>query len=459
MTIEELALTIDIVGNNITKTYNGSEQNVSGYTATNSSSLFNESNVSYSGNDTAARTDVGTTYMNLTAADFSYSDTNINATFNVSEDGYITIEGLDLTIEITGHNATLEYNGSKQTVTGYTAVNSSSLFNASNVSYRGNDTAARSDVGTTDMNLDASQFSYSDPGINATFSIAEDGYMTITPLNVTVTITGNRNNVDLLYNGREQSVSGYTFNATSDLFTEDDIDFSGSDTAAGTNAGTYTAELNADDFDCNNENFNVSYEIAGSVEITISPRKVTITSGTASKEYDGTPLTNDNVTVSGDGFVNGELPVYTFTGSQTNAGTSENTFTVTFAESEGGLSGSGLRGMAETRDPTALKINYEAEEVFGNLTVDPKEVTVTADDKTKKRNTTDPELTVTIEGLIDGESEDLISYEIERESGEDSGTYVIYVTGDEKQGNYIVTFIDGTMTIGSGYIINATTSI
>jgi len=205
---------------------------------------------------------------------------------------------------------------------------------------------------------------------------------------------------------------------------------------------------------------NSNYQIdPASATVTISPRKVILTSGTTSKEYDGTPLTDENVTVSGDGFVNGEFPVYTFTGSQTEKGTSDNTFTATFAESEGSLSGSGLRGMAETRDPTALKINYDPEIVFGKLTVDPKNVTVTADDKTKKRNEDDPKLTVTIEGLLDGDSEDVISYDIGREPGEDSGTYLISVTGDEEQGSYHVTFIDGTLTIGNGYFINASTSI
>ncbi len=46
----------------------------------------------------------------------------------------------------------------------------------------------------------------------------------------------------------------------------------------------------------------------GSVTKTyhITPRKVTLTSETASKPYDGTPLTKPNVTVTGDGFVAGE---------------------------------------------------------------------------------------------------------------------------------------------------------
>ena len=46
----------------------------------------------------------------------------------------------------------------------------------------------------------------------------------------------------------------------------------------------------------------------GSVTKTyrITPRKVTLTSETASKPYDGTPLTKPNVTITGDGFVAGE---------------------------------------------------------------------------------------------------------------------------------------------------------
>ena len=61
----------------------------------------------------------------------------------------------------------------------------------------------------------------------------------------------------------------------------------------------------------------------------ITPRNVTLTSATASKEYDGTPLTNDKITEGGDGFVEGEGATYTVTGSQTKVGESTNTFTYT----------------------------------------------------------------------------------------------------------------------------------
>lgn len=61
--------------------------------------------------------------------------------------------------------------------------------------------------------------------------------------------------------------------------------------------------------------------------LTITPRSVTITSGSASKTYDGTPLTNDEITITGDGFVDGEATAIA-TGSQTDVGHSDNTIEI-----------------------------------------------------------------------------------------------------------------------------------
>ncbi|MEE0079772.1 MAG: InlB B-repeat-containing protein, partial [Holdemanella sp.] len=58
---------------------------------------------------------------------------------------------------------------------------------------------------------------------------------------------------------------------------------------------------------------------SGKFEVTykINPRKVTLKSTTASKPYDGTALTKPDVTVSGDGFVEGEVSDIKATGSVT----------------------------------------------------------------------------------------------------------------------------------------------
>ena len=60
--------------------------------------------------------------------------------------------------------------------------------------------------------------------------------------------------------------------------------------------------------------------------LTIEKRDITLTSGSDTKTYDGSPLTNSDIIVSGDGWAEGEGATYTFTGSQTLVGNSKNTF-------------------------------------------------------------------------------------------------------------------------------------
>lgn len=66
--------------------------------------------------------------------------------------------------------------------------------------------------------------------------------------------------------------------------------------------------------------------------LKVTPRPVTITSGSATKMYDGTPLIKHEVTYGGDKFVDGEGVDITYTGSQTDVGNSENTFTFKFKD-------------------------------------------------------------------------------------------------------------------------------
>lgn len=66
---------------------------------------------------------------------------------------------------------------------------------------------------------------------------------------------------------------------------------------------------------------------AGKLTVTPKDSKITVTSKGANKAYDGSPLTNNNKTVTGETVVGDEV-VVEFTGSQTFAGTSDNKFTV-----------------------------------------------------------------------------------------------------------------------------------
>ena len=81
----------------------------------------------------------------------------------------------------------------------------------------------------------------------------------------------------------------------------------------------------------------------------------------------------------------------------------------------------------------------------GYIEISPAPVTVTANDAEKIAGRNDPALTATVTGLIEGEPE--ISYSVSRAAGEEVGTYVITASGAALQGNYAVTFVNGTFTI------------
>ena len=88
-----------------------------------------------------------------------------------------------------------------------------------------------------------------------------------------------------------------------------------------------------------------------------------------------------------------------------------------------------------------------AEAVCIPVTVEKASVNVKAVDLSKTYGTADAELSATITGLAEGDSEDLITYTISRTAGESVGTYTITPTGEVEQGNYSVSFSTGTYTI------------
>lgn len=70
----------------------------------------------------------------------------------------------------------------------------------------------------------------------------------------------------------------------------------------------------------------------GTGTVEIKPRVFSVTSNSSNKYYDGEPLVNHNVTADGAGFVEGEEPTYTFTGSQTIPGNSPNSYSVSWGD-------------------------------------------------------------------------------------------------------------------------------
>ncbi|RGX96045.1 hypothetical protein DXA57_17015, partial [Blautia sp. OF03-15BH] len=199
-----------------------------------------------------------------------------------------------------------------------------------------------------------------------------EGELSITPVTDEVTVTITEHSVSTKYDGIEHTVTGYDVSISNPLYTTSDFTFSGNAEVKGTDAGSYDMKLKAEDFTNNNTNFaNVTFKIEDGT-LTISPRQVTMTSASDSKAYDGTALTNQKVTVGGDGFAEGESASYDVTGSQTYVGSSKNTFTYTLNGSTVKLS---RMLKAKAAVPETKASNYVIKKEYGTLTVTDENVT------------------------------------------------------------------------------------
>lgn len=132
------------------------------------------------------------------------------------------------------------------------------------------------------------------------------------------------NSAEFKYDGTQQSVSGFTGAPEGADFSAINVGVSGTD------ADTYPANFPKDILNTVDGTGKYIVTEANPGTLTISKREVTLTSATDSKKYDGTALTNGTVTVGGaDGFADGEGAAYDVTGSRTDVGESDNTFTYT----------------------------------------------------------------------------------------------------------------------------------
>ncbi|MDY3969264.1 MAG: MBG domain-containing protein, partial [Atopobiaceae bacterium] len=145
----------------------------------------------------------------------------------------------------------------------------------------------------------------------------------------------------------------------------------------------------------------------------ITPATLTVTTPDASKSYDGTPLTAQGTIT---GFVNGETATFTTTGSQTEVGKSDNTYTLTF-------------------DQTAKESNYTVSKSVGELEVtagdiaDTDTFTVSQPEDTTY-NGLEQKQPVTVTFTKSGDAVDPSDYTVSySEDVTDAGTVTVTITG------------------------------
>ena len=258
-------------------------------------------------------------------------------------DGSITITPATLTI--TTGSASKPYDGIKLTSDKFTA---SGLVGEESV--RIETTGSRLYKGTS-SNTYSIKWAGEDSratAVKSDYAVTDKlGTLEITPKTDKITITAG--SASKMYDGTPLTCDEFTY--TENILVEGDVLTAvteGTITDAGTadNAIKSYKVMHGDKDVTENYTFNDSAK----GELKVTKRTVVLTSANDSKVYDKNPLTNGTVNITGDGFIEGEGVEVNVTGTQTEAGESDNEFTY------------------ETKQGTNAD-NYDISAVFGKLKV------------------------------------------------------------------------------------------
>ena len=180
---------VTITGNTATKTYNGSEQKVEGYTVSINSTLYTEDDFDFNGVAAAARTDVGKTMMGLKAEQFTNTNDNFSkVAFNIV-DGWLEITPTETELKVVANSNSWVYDGQDHADGGYTVT-----FGEEKYEVKAGESATLStgDTVTAFITKTVKHVSDTAEGNNEIVRLAvenEDGYKTVTKLSGTLTIT------------------------------------------------------------------------------------------------------------------------------------------------------------------------------------------------------------------------------------------------------------------------------
>ena len=425
---------VEVRGGTDTVVYNGSEQSVEGWVI--------ESNpadaivtLKEGKRARAAGTDVNTYYMGLTAEDFTAVSPNYKTVTVRYTDGWLKINPItdEVTVTITGNTDTVVYNGTEQSVTGYTTDVGEKAIDVT-LNQSGKDTAKGTNVGKYMMGLTVADFTVTSGNYSNIRVVVVDGWLEITPASIEQYATLTPQDVSKYYDGTPLAAG--TATAADSNGGELLVEYSVDGETWVTDPAGITA-LNVSDsmtLQVRASGSNYAGYLTGTQKVTINRRPVTLTSATAEKVYDGTPLTDGTVTVSEMGFAQGEGADYSVTGSQLHKGFSTNAFTYTLHEN-------------------TLEENYLIKTVSGTLTVTARTLTITAGSASKQYDGTPlTRNSYTSEGLAAGDAIQTVTVTgtityTGSVPNVPSDAVIHNGAGEDVTGDYEITYNNGTLTI------------
>ena len=318
------------------KTYDGTALTSDSFTAEGLPSDFTVS-VSISGSQTDAGNSANT-IDSYTIYDLDGSDVTDYFANIITQDGALTITPAKVTI--TTGSAEKEYDGtplasSEASISGLVSGETATVAASGSIT----------DVGSTENTYSISW----DSADSGNYTVSESlGTLRVTAQTSPVTLTAA--SADKIYDGTALTNSSVTAEGLPSGFTVSTT-VSGSQTDAGNSANTidsYTI-YNSDGKDVTDYFANIT---AKNGKLVVAPKEVTITTGSDDKEYDGTPLTNSEASISG--LVSGETATVAANGSITEVGSTENTYLISWDSADSG--------------------NYTVTESLGTLAVNPLQV-------------------------------------------------------------------------------------
>lgn len=200
-------------------------------------------------------------------------------------------------------------------------------------------------------------------------------------------------------------------------------------TSAGTSAGSHNIRVASGDEGTANSGYNVTYSNSGT--LTVNRKAITVTADDQSKQYgNANPSLTQTVTTG------------SLVGSDTLSGS------VTTAAATG--SNVGSYSITQGTLTNANNSNYDITFVNGSLTVSRRDITLTADDKTKTYGDNNPSLTYTVStGSL--YSSDTLSGSIATSATASTGAGSVNITQgtltNANNSNYNITFNNGSLTI------------
>ena len=262
--------------------------------------------------------------------------------------GTLAVTKRPVTVDVKGRTETFTYDGNEKSVEGYEVATEDELYDISaDTVFSGTAASSRTDAGTTAMGLVATDFTNNNDCFEVTYAVT-DGWVKVEPLDIAA--AGDDFAIALgvnpKYNGTVQSIP-----VESVVCRGLPVTFTRTGENA-THAGTYTLTVKA----------NGNFTGERSTTWRMLRRQVTLTSGSATKPYDGAPVRCGDVHIAGDGFIGLEGATFDVRGSQTVAGSSKNAFSYTLKA--GTLSGDYDIVKVEG-DLTVTKATYPGQEPGG----------------------------------------------------------------------------------------------